>query len=124
MSTTDAKTQRIESLKDTILILKSENFANQKECEKRMTRMRTNTEELTKAWYDRAVTMFVEKHLEVVGTFAEYGEIKRAEDYVRFTIYTLELHGVKNREDCPVVYDAEQEVLRVYRSIKDAHFPE
>ncbi len=124
METNLTKEQRIESLKATIRPLQADNTVKQEECEKRMTLMRTNTVELTKAWYDRAVTMFVEKHLQMIALCVEFDNLKRAEDYVRFTIHTLELNGVKNCEDCPVVYDAEQEVLAIFRGIKALHFPE
>ena len=116
--------QRIESLKATILPLQSENLENQNECEKRMLRMKTNTEELTKAWFDRAVQVFVEKHLNKLALYAEFNQRDHAENFIRFTIYTLEKNGVKNREDCPVAYDAEQEVLTIFRGIKALHFPE
>lgn len=78
--------QRIESLKATILPLQSENLENQNECEKRMLRMKTNTEELTKAWFDRAVQVFVEKHLNKLALYAEFNQIDHAENFIRFTI--------------------------------------
>ncbi len=124
MATIPTTEQRIESFKATILPLQAENAAAQEECEKRMLRMKTDTEELTKAWFDRAVQIFVEKHLNKLALYAEFNQIGNAENFIRFTIYTLEKNGVKNRQDCPVVYDAEQEVLTIFRGIKALHFPE
>lgn len=124
METIPTIEERIESLRATILPLQAENEAAQQECEKRMLRMKTNTEELTQAWFDRAVQIFVEKHLKTIALCVEFNNLKRAEDFVRFTIYTLEKNGVEERETCPVLYDAEQEVLKIFRGIKALHFPD